>query len=364
MDASPALAPTTSVAASTDTRAEVIRLRRLVADLVRPDPVRYWLDGTLAAGAAWLAFVALCTAPAFAPWCAIAYLSAVLLWYRASIFIHELAHLRPTHVPGFRTAWNLAVGLPMLLPSILYEGVHAGHHRKATYGTEQDPEYLPLAGSPALIVTFVLAGLALPLLLAFRFLVAVPASVLSRRLRRWLEINGSAFTMNPKYARKPTAAERRSLWRWDALLTTCVWLFVLGCARGWLPWKIAASWYAVYAGVCVLNHLRTLVAHRYRSGGRPTDHAGQLADSIDTPEPWWTALWAPLGLRYHALHHLLPNLPYHRLPVAYERIRSASSLGDLYSQARGPGFWRSLRLLWSDRPTGSRSAAESKVTGL
>jgi len=31
-------------------------------------------------------------------------------------------------------------------------------------------------------------------------------------------------------------------------------------------------------------------------------------------------LWAPVGLRYHALHHLLPNLPYHSLGAAHRRL--------------------------------------------
>jgi fatty acid desaturase len=31
-------------------------------------------------------------------------------------------------------------------------------------------------------------------------------------------------------------------------------------------------------------------------------------------------LWAPVGLRYHGLHHLLPNLPYHSLGRAHRRL--------------------------------------------
>jgi fatty acid desaturase len=31
-------------------------------------------------------------------------------------------------------------------------------------------------------------------------------------------------------------------------------------------------------------------------------------------------LWAPLGLRYHATHHLFPTMPYHSLGAAYRRL--------------------------------------------
>ena len=52
---------------------------------------------------------------------------AVLSLYRAVVFIHELAHLSPGRVPGFRVAWNLLCGIPLLVPSFLY-GSHRDHH--------------------------------------------------------------------------------------------------------------------------------------------------------------------------------------------------------------------------------------------
>ena len=45
------------------------------------------------------------------------------------------------------------------------------------------------------------------------------------------------------------------------------------------------------------------------------------------------ALWAPVGLRYHALHHLLPGVPYHNLGEAHRRIASALDAKSLYFSA-------------------------------
>src|SRR5690606_9958119 len=80
------------------------------------------------------------------PWIAVAFgLVAALALYRALLFIHELTHIHRDALPGFRLAWNLLVGIPVLMPSLMYENVHTLHHARTRYGTAEDPEYLPLA---------------------------------------------------------------------------------------------------------------------------------------------------------------------------------------------------------------------------
>ncbi|NQX94292.1 MAG: fatty acid desaturase [Erythrobacter sp.] len=63
-----------------------------------------------------------------------------LALYRSLMFIHELTHIHRDALPGFRTAWNLTVGIPLLTPSFMYEGVHTIHHKRTQYGTIEDPE--------------------------------------------------------------------------------------------------------------------------------------------------------------------------------------------------------------------------------
>src|SRR4051794_11541181 len=116
-------------------------VRDLVRDLHNPQPSIFWADLLVTALVAWIAFglaVFLDSAAAIA-----ALGVATLAFYRGLCFIHELTHVRPKALPGFETVWNIVFGVPLLLPSFMYMGVHQDHHKLSTYGTDQDPEYMP-----------------------------------------------------------------------------------------------------------------------------------------------------------------------------------------------------------------------------
>ena len=77
----------------------------------------------------------------------------------------------------------------------------------------------------------------------------------------------------------------------------------------------------IAAAVAVFNQLRTLVAHLWENEGDAMTVTAQFLDSVNVPPPGRIAeLWAPVGLRYHALHHLMPSMPYHSLPEAHRRL--------------------------------------------
>ena len=130
-------------------------------------------------------------------------LVAVLALYRAGSFIHELTHIKPRAVPGFRLVWNLIIGVPLLVPSFMYEGVHNQHHAKTYYGTADDPEYLPLAlMHPWTLPLFLIAAVLAPIGMLIRFGLLAPLSLLSPRLRENVVARYSGLQINPRFRRK------------------------------------------------------------------------------------------------------------------------------------------------------------------
>lgn len=330
---------------STDTE-----LRRRFANAFRPRPRLYWGDLLASAGVGWTAFVISATAQDGSFLYGAATVVAVTALLRAAIFIHELAHLKRGALPGFETAWHVLVGLPFLLPSLMYVGSHGDHHRQTTFGTAADPEYAPLARWSRLrIVWFVISVLAVPPLLMVRWGVLGPLSFFIPQLRRLVVERASTLVINPDYRRPAPQGRQATLWMMqESAAAVTTWLVVIGGIEGWIALHWLLQWYIVAAGVLLLNQVRTLAAHRYNNDGTPLDSTGQLLDSITLngwPIP--TVFAAPLGLRYHALHHFLPTVPYHSLGMLHRRLLSELPPDSAYLQTQSGGIFVTVRdFLW------------------
>ncbi len=327
----------TVLAGVADDRVLLRTAAELTRDLQRPSPWIYWPDLGISAT---LAYAALAGAiMAHSTWVAWACGGmAVLALYRATLFIHEITHLNHAQLPGFRLGWNVLVGVPTMLPSFLYEGIHTQHHTRVKYGTIEDPEYLPLAlMKPWSVPLFFVASVLMPIGLIVRFGVIGPLSLLIPRLRTLVVERFSGLQMNPAYRRRPPEGAFARIWFWQELGASLMALALLaGAITGLLPLHALLVYGAVIAGTALLNQARTLVAHRWENAGEPLTVTAQFLDSTNVPDGVLPLLWAPVGLRYHALHHLLPSLPYHALSAAHRRIAAAQGAGSTYARANYP----------------------------
>lgn len=322
-------------------------MKKIVSDLFEANPWIYWADmlGTAAVAYGFFFFTE------YAPTLSLAefayFAVSVFAFYRGILFVHELTHQERRDVPGFSLVWNLLFGIPMLLPSFMYRGVHLDHHRKATYSTAEDGEYLPFGASP-LWRSLIYLGqpILLPFLVVFRFGVLAPLSLLHPRLRHFVMAHTSSLAIRMDTARRiPTSGLELRNWYVQEALSFCYVLlgFVL-FSSGALSLGTLRHCYLLFVSVGMVNGVRTLVAHRYKNRSeKEVTFTEQYLDSVNVEGPgWFMGLVAPVGLRYHALHHVFANMPYHNLGTAHRRLKEALPKDSIYHAANEPNLWAAL----------------------
>jgi fatty acid desaturase len=345
-------------------------LRKRFADELRARKSIYWPDMLASMAIGWGSLALALRSQAEVLLSVAFSIVTVFALYRAVLFIHEITHLKRGAIPGFETAWNLTVGVPLMAPNMLYIGSHNDHHRRAVFGTATAPEYEPMGHwTPLRVVVSGLPMLAVPLLLAFRWALLGPVSYLVPPLRRLVVERASALVINPRYRRKRPQGPAMLRWAFQEAGTAAyAWCLILATWYGYIPMSWLAHFYAVVAGILLINHLRTLAAHRYIGLGDEVSREGQLLDSVnlvsDSP---WTLLIAPVGLRYHALHHILPGLPYHSLGAVHRalcrELPAESSYHRTSVKSVGEGLRNLLREARSNSSRTGRSGRGGTASG-
>jgi fatty acid desaturase len=334
--------------------------RHIVNDLFTPNPLVYWTDFLLSAAGGMICFRLL--RHELAPFSiakGIAFVMCCLLFYRAVLFTHELTHLRPGTFRGFRIAWNLLCGIPFLMPSFMYY-THIEHHTRKYFGTDRDGEYLPLAsGSPWQIIVYLGQPLVLPVIAVVRFLILAPISWVSPAFRDFVHRRASSMVMAPTYIRPLPSRQTLRIFRMQEALC---FLWLVGVTAlliaGVVPLGLLPIAYLISVAIMFLNALRTLGAHRFTNDGGEVTFLDQLLDSINYPRhPILASLWAPVGLRFHALHHLFPSLPYHNLAKAHRRLMDELPADSPYRLTESPSLRASLVQLWRASRAGTVQSA-------
>jgi fatty acid desaturase len=314
-----------------DKQVDLKRVQELVSDLRDVRPAIYFTDLLLSAGLGWACYVwAMLPGPGWPR--ALAFAVAVLLLYRSLAFIHEIFHQQG--MKGFRHTWHAVSGIPLLIPFLLYLPIHQGHHNKQTYGTRDDGEYDQFKGRAGSASTKLFAlNLVLPLALWLRFAILTPLAAVLPAIREKMipEFVHMALRMPFRApALKESARAEAALVEWWCF--AWAWALVaLGVLAGW-HW--VAGWALLVVLVATLNTIRALGGtHLYVEETAGRDARGQLLDSlnVDSSGPI-TLLLCPVGLRYHALHHIAPYLPYHALTRAHRRLMEQLPAGSEYHQ--------------------------------
>jgi fatty acid desaturase len=119
--------------------------------------------------------------------------------------------------------------------------------------------------------------------------------------------------------------------------------------------------------IATLNSVRAVGAtHRYRSVGEEYSLQRQFEDSVNVDSNRLdTLLLCPVGLRYHALHHAFPTLPYHALAEGHRRLLRVLPAGAPYHATIIGSVWQGWKELLEasarHRREGSQAAPEASI---
>ncbi|MFN0022074.1 MAG: fatty acid desaturase family protein [Pirellulaceae bacterium] len=305
-------------------------------------PLRYWFDFLLSVTIAYTAGSFYLESPLFSWQQLVAFPFTVFWLYRVGSLIHEVAHLSHQEMRTFKVVWNLVVGVVTLAPSPFFTRHHRDHHTQRMYGTPQDPEYVVniwRRGSWQSMLAYLGMIAVFPLIVLLRFLL-VPLTYLHPRLREWTLTRASSMTLNWHYVRKLNAQDRWSIAAVEWLCWLRAMLIPMAVIFGLTHWSRLPVLYVLAATIFLVNQLRQLADHQFDSDGSNMELSDHVKDSCNyTSRDFLTWLFFPFAIRYHALHHLFPTLPYHNLAAAHAYLLQELPTDSPYRELDQPHWW-------------------------
>lgn len=309
-------------------------------------PVRYWSDFLLSLVIAYTSATVYLVSP-LGSWQQLAAFPIAVFWlYRLGSLIHEVCHLGHHEMRVFKVTWNLLVGAMTLTPSPFFTRHHRDHHSARMYGTPEDPEYVANvleAGNWRSALLYALHIAIFPVLVFLRFLLA-PLTFLSPRLRQVVLERASSMTMNLQYKRKITPFDRFAIAAVEVPCFVRAAFIPLSIAIGLAPPHRIVLLYILALTTVVMNQMRQLADHHFAGDGSAVSLESHVLDSCNfTGRDPLTWLFFPFSIRYHALHHLFPSMPYHNLKAAHDHLVRQLPADSPYRGLDQPGWWSVAR---------------------
>jgi fatty acid desaturase len=322
--------------------------RAIIHDLFEQKPYRYYLDLLLSASIGWTGYVLALGYPMFTTGSGCYVLIAVLAFFRTLNLIHPIFHLPAIHRDRMRIAFDLVFGIPFLAPYFLYERSHAAHHKLSVYGTLQDPEYIRFTRlNRYVILGFSSLNILLPPALYLRFSVGTLLSYFHPALRRKFLTSISSFSVRRSFRRPlPEGTEKKVLLMEESVASVYAMGLLIATMFSVVTPQLILQGLLIGVLLALMNAAQFLTLHRYDEPGADLD--AQILDTWNSPGSvsLINEIWAPVGQRFHALHHCFPTLPYHNLAKAHRRLKQELSHKSIYHSTENPGFYRAVSKLW------------------
>ena len=150
-----------------------------------------------------------------------------------------------------------------------------------------------------------------PIYVLFRFLLA-PLTLLHPKLRKFTLERLSSFTLNWKYKRNINRMDHKKFLLVEMLCCARAWLIPLGVVIGISDWTRVPLMYLLAITILAASQMRFFADHHFESHGDQMIMSEHITDSCNyTQSDFFTWLFFPFTIRFHALHHLFPTIPYH-----------------------------------------------------
>lgn len=316
-------------------------------DFFKVSPIRYWFDFLLSMTIAYTAAAIYLESPLWSWQQFIAFPIAAFWLYRLGSLVHEVCHLGQHEMRVFKVTWNVLVGVMTFMPSPFFTRHHRDHHTQRMYGTPEDPEYVANVfqrGNTFSFFLYCLHMLVFPLLVFLRFLLA-PLTFVHPRLREVVLRRASSLTLNRNYQRHLTDFDRRVITAIEMLCFVRAAFIPFSIAFGLAHWSRIPLLYALGLVTFILNQMRQLADHHFDGNGERVDLESHILDSCNyTGNDPLTLLFFPFSIRFHALHHLFPSMPYHNLKRAHAHLVKTLPIENLYRTLDRPGWWSVSRV--------------------